>query len=160
MAGTDCWDQVGEEPIVTKGRGRKAYSRKLVGHIDRDSASAAEIFARTVQLEKRGIVVGDRSAGAVMEAQYFPHDLRLSPVSLASYAVEITDADLVMPDGGRLEGVGVTPDEQILPSPADLESGRDPALALAAELAGVQITPEDAGKFFSFRWLERMSQID
>jgi C-terminal processing protease CtpA/Prc len=150
----------GGESIVAKGRGRKAYSGKLIVLIDRNSASAAEILARVIQLEKRGIVIGDRSAGAVMEAQYFPHTLSLSPASVTTYAVEVTNADLVMADGGRLESIGVTPDEQILPSPADLESARDPALARAAELAGVQITPEEAGKLFPVHWLERVPEID
>lgn len=150
----------GEEPVVAKGRGRKAYGGKLVVLIDRDTASAAEILARVVQLEKRGTVIGDRSAGSVMESQFFSHSLRLSPSSETIYAVEVTDADLVMVDGVRLEGVGVTPDEQTVPSPADLESGRDPVLARAAELTGVQITPEEAAKFFPFHWLEKMPQIN
>jgi C-terminal processing protease CtpA/Prc len=150
----------GGESIVAKGRGRKAYGGKLIVLIDRNSASAAEILARTIQLEKRGIVIGDRSAGAVMEAEFFPHALPLSPGSVTTYAVEVTDADLIMADGGRLEGTGVIPDEQILPSPADLESAADPALSRAAELAGVRITPDEAGKLFPFHWMERVPEIN
>jgi len=149
-----------EGRIVAKSRGRKAYTGKLLVLIDRNSASGAEILARAVQLEKRGLVIGDRSAGAVMESRFFPHTIPVSPVSMVAYAVEVTEADLVMADGGRLEGIGVTPDEQILPSPADLESARDPALARAAELTGVQITPDEAGKLFPVHWVERAPEID
>jgi C-terminal processing protease CtpA/Prc len=132
---------------VLKGDGRKAYLGKLIVLIDSESASAAEMFARIVQLEGRGIVVGDQSSGKVMESVIFPHYYGLD--TQIGYAFSITVADLIMKDGQRLEKTGVTPDEKILPTPMDLANGRDPVLARAAEKLGFKLTPEEAGKIFS-----------
>jgi len=53
-----------------------------------------------------------------------------------------------MSDGVSLEKRGVTPDETLLPSGADLAARRDPALARAVTLLGGTLTPEQAGAFF------------
>ena len=146
------WDRVGREehkPMVAKARGHH-FEGKLIVLIDSRSASAAELFARVIQLEKRGVVVGDTSSGSVMEAKHYNYQSGMDTVVF--YAASITDADLIMTDGKSLEHVGVTPDEVVLPTAPDLASGRDPALARAAELAGVKLSPEAAGKLFPYEW--------
>ena len=68
------------------------------------------------------------------------------------YGASITDADLIMTDGLSLERKGVTPDELILPTGADLAAKRDPILARAAALVGLKLDPEKAGAMFPVEW--------
>lgn len=140
----------GTKPVIAKSRRGHIFSGKLIVLIDADSASAAELFARVVQLEKRGVVLGDRSAGAVMGARTYPYTQGLANV--VAYGFSVTQVDLIMKDGKSLEGIGVVPDETILPTAEDLASGRDPVLARAAALAQVKLDPVEAGKMFPEEW--------
>jgi C-terminal processing protease CtpA/Prc len=140
------------KPFVAKSRGGRAYSGKLIVLVDSGSASAAELFARVVQLEKRGTVIGDRSAGAVMEAREFPFTQGAAFGEFLPYGVEVTIADLKMTDGNSLEHHGVVPDEILLPSPEELAVGADPQLARACQLAGLPISSSAAGQIFPVRW--------
>jgi C-terminal processing protease CtpA/Prc len=122
----------------------------MVVLVDARSASAAELFARIIQLEKRGAVIGDQSSGSVMEAKHYNEKMGADTVIF--YGASITEWDLLMSDGKSLEHRGVTPDELVLPSAHDIATGRDPALAYAAQILGVKITPEAAGKAFPYEW--------
>lgn len=129
---------------------RGAFEGKLMVLVDSASASAAELFARVMQIEHRGIVIGDRTAGAVMESRLFFLQFGTAPV--IHYQVAITQADLLMSDGKSLEGAGVTPDVMVNPSADDFAAKRDPVLARAAQLAGLNLSAEEAGKFAPFEW--------
>jgi C-terminal processing protease CtpA/Prc len=137
-------------PVLIKGRHGKAFTGQLFVLIDSESASAAEIFSRIIQVEKRGTILGDTSSGHVMAARFYPHTYGTHEV--LTYGVEISVADFLMPDGKSLEHVGVTPDEKILPSAEDLAAGRDSMLSRAAEKAGVALTPEKAAELFPVEW--------
>lgn len=139
------------KPLLAKTRGSHAFSGKLIVLLNSSSASAAELFSRVIQLEHRGIIIGDRSAGMVMESKFYPMQEGIERV--VAFGAAITDADLIMQDGKSLERNGVIPDELALPSAEDLAAGRDPVLAHAADLAGVKLDPTDAGKIFPFEWL-------
>lgn len=145
-------DRVGRKeskPQVAKSRGRN-YTGKLVVLVDSRSASASELFARLMQIEKRGVVMGDHSSGSVMEAKSYDYGLGVD--TKIFFGAEITESDLIMTDGKSLEHVGVTPDEVVLPTPADMAAGRDPVLARAAAMLGAKLTPEQAGKMFPYEW--------
>jgi len=138
------------KPLIAKTHGENAFKGQLVVLVDSDTGSAAEVLAHTVQLEKRGTVIGDHTAGAVMVSKGYDHQLGDTLVIL--YGASVSDANLVFPDGHSLEHTGVAPDELMLPQAADLASQSDPVLARAAELVGLKLSPEKAGAMFPVEW--------
>jgi carboxyl-terminal processing protease len=138
------------KPLAAKTRGGGVFKGQLVVLVDAESSSAAEIFARLVQLEKRGTVIGDRSSGMVMQSRYYDHQIGIDKV--VYYGASVTNADLLMSDGRSLEHVGVTPDELLLPTAADMASGRDPVLARAAAIIGAKLDADKAGALFPTEW--------
>ena len=145
-------DRVGRKdskPFIARKQGNP-FTGKLIVLVDSGSASASELLARVVQLEHRGTVIGDQSAGAVMEARHYSES-RGVDVKIY-YDFSVTDANLIMADGKSLEKLGFTPDELILPTGADLAAGKDPVLARAAELAGIKLDAAEAGKLFPYEW--------
>ena len=145
-------DRVGRKeskPEVAKAF-HNPFTGKVIVLVDARSASAAELFARIMQIEKRGTVVGDHTSGSVMEAKHYNEKLGMDTVIF--FGASITEADLIMTDGKSLEHAGVVPDEVVLPSAQDLANGSDPALARAADLLGVKLSAEEAGKAFPFEW--------
>jgi carboxyl-terminal processing protease len=107
---------------------KSAWRKPLVVLIDGGSRSGKEVVARALQRHRRAVLVGERTAGAVLAGQPF----LLSDGSLLFLAVED-----VLVDGERLEGSGVAPDIAVAPDLPYAE-GRDPqlerALAAAADL--------------------------
>lgn len=136
--------------LVAKTRGDSGFKGNLIVLVDSNSASASEVLARVVQLEKRGTILGDRSAGKVMRSRLYSHQIGLETVVF--YGVSVTGADLIMPDGKSLEGEGVAPDEVVLPTGEELRAQKDSVLARAAAIAGGTLDPANAGKLFPFKW--------
>lgn len=136
---------------VAKSRGKSAYVGDLVVLVDSRSASAAEIFARVIQLEHRGAVLGDHTSGSVMEAIDFPFSTGLDIKIL--YGASITTADVIMADGKSLEKIGVSPDVVLLPTGEQIAQGQDPVLSRAAESVGLKLDPASAGRLFPYEWV-------
>lgn len=136
------------DPMFAKTKGKDVFKGSLIVLTDARSGSAAEIFARLIQLEKRGKVVGDISGGAVMQSQ--AEEGKMGTDSIVIFGVSVTNADVLMSDGNSLEHVGVQPDVHVVPTADDLAKQRDPVLAKAVELLGGKISPEDAGKLFTY----------
>ena len=137
-------------PLRISSRQDATFKGRLLILVNGSSASASEIFARTAQLEKRGTVIGDTTEGAVGRGQVFP--LSQGQSIIIAYGAQVTIARLRLADGSDLEGKGVTPDVMSLPTPVEMAEGRDPVLAVAAHLAGVEMTAEEAGKLFPAVW--------
>jgi C-terminal processing protease CtpA/Prc len=137
------------KPLIAKFRS-SGFKGPLVVLVDSESASASEVLARVVQLEKRGTVIGDHTAGKVMRSRTHVHQMGVDTVLL--YGTSVTDADIIMSDGKSLEQVGVTPDEILLPTAENLRAGQDPVLARAAAILKIKLDPAEANKLFPFKW--------
>ncbi|MFL6229852.1 MAG: S41 family peptidase [Pyrinomonadaceae bacterium] len=148
-----------KEAIEVKVKPRKSntFTGDMIVLVDSQSSSAAEIFARLVQLEKRGTVIGDHSSGMVMQSLRHEYELDGSGDPVL-YGMMITNADIIMTDGKSLEWVGVTPDKLMLPTADDIREHRDPVLAYAASLAGVNLAPEKAGTLFAAKATKKDSK--
>ncbi|MBP9665347.1 MAG: PDZ domain-containing protein [Pyrinomonadaceae bacterium] len=138
------------DPSLARSRGAKAYNGKLIVLLDSESGSAAEIFARVIQLNKRGVVLGDVSSGSVMQSRHFQE--QMGTMNVVPFAISVTNADLLMADGKSLEHIGVIPDEVIVPAASDIAAGRDPVLKRAFELQGGQISADDAAHLTKYYW--------
>lgn len=66
--------------------------------------------------------------------------------TVALYGTLVATEDFPFPDGSSVESSGVYPDEVMLPSGADLRDNRDPVLARALALAGVEVSPAEPGR--------------
>lgn len=101
------------------------YTGPVAILIDGCSASTAEIFAGGMKDLGRARVFGRRSAGAALPSAI----VRLPNQDAFQYA----QADYVSGSGHRLEGQGVLPDVEVVPTRAALLAGRDPTLEAAVE---------------------------
>ncbi len=113
------WESGRDYTSKRKTSGDGAYSEiPLVVIIDGYSASASEIFAGSVQDNKRGIIVGSQSYGKGTMQQYF--------LFTDGSSFKMTIAEWLTPLKKVINGVGVTPDVVIEPV-----EGEDPALEAA-----------------------------
>jgi C-terminal processing protease CtpA/Prc len=146
---------------IAKSRGDRAFGGQLLVLVDSDSASASEIFARVMQIEKRAKVIGDVTAGKVMEGVFLNLASVRGVATVSVFGLELTVADLVMSDGQRLEGAGVVPDMALGPTSRALAEKTDPVLAYAISAFGTRVSAEDAGKYYFMRPVpEPSEQLD
>jgi C-terminal processing protease CtpA/Prc len=111
--------------------------------VDSESASAAEMMARHLQLSRKALVIGDRTSGRVNSSRYFPEVVgdtfyfqkSVGTGNVVPFGVQISVRKVVMADGQELEHKRVIPDVACLPTASDLLEGVDPCLAFATSRA-------------------------
>lgn len=113
----------GKAPIAVKPQGL-VHAGELAILVDGLTRSAGEIFTGGLQDLERARVFGSRTAGAVLPSVIE----KLPNGDSFQYAI----ADYVSNKGRRLEGAGVLPDVEIIPTRAQLLAGTDPVLDAAA----------------------------
>ena len=94
--------------------------------INGGSRSGKEVVAFAIRTRKLGVLVGSKTAGAVVAGR---------PFLLRDRTLLLLAVSDVLVDGERLEGRGVAPDVEVA-DPLPFAGGEDPQLARALELAG------------------------
>jgi carboxyl-terminal processing protease len=97
----------------------------LVVLIDRNSASASEIFSLAVKDFQAGTLVGGKSIGAIGTVAYWPLGDGTS--------IGVTASVYETAKGEKLNGTGITPDVSVARTTEDILNGRDPQLEAAVK---------------------------
>jgi C-terminal processing protease CtpA/Prc len=134
-----------QKSILAKSHGDDVFKGKIVVIVDNETSSTSEVFARIIQLEKRGIVIGDRTKGTTRLSSGYKYVIQTGYDTASWYGLVIAEREMIMADGQSLDGVGVIPDEAVLATAEDMANNLDPALCRAAALLGVQLSKERAG---------------
>lgn len=108
---------------TSRGEPVRPYAGQLAILVDPLTGSTSEVFAAGMQAIGRARVFGETSAGQALPAM-------ATRLPTGDVLLHVT-ADLVAPDGRRVEGRGVVPDEPVPLRRADLLAGRDAALEAA-----------------------------
>lgn len=125
MRGNELHILANPRRVGLRGERVEPYAGPVAILVDDISLSAAEIFAGGMQAIGRARIFGETSAG-----QALPSSLnRLPNGDILYHAI----ADFVTPNGTRLEGRGVIPDERVPLRRKDLLEGRDGALRAALQ---------------------------
>jgi carboxyl-terminal processing protease len=116
--------------IYTDRNGRQRsgdaqWRKPLYVLINSGTRSGKEVVAFTLKKHKLGMLIGERTAGAVMGGRCF-----LLPGNFLLYLATLD----VLNDGQRLEGQGVAPDVEV-PAALPFADGIDPQLEKALEIA-------------------------
>lgn len=115
------------QPSETVNSRRPLFAPRFRGDVaiivSTSSASAAEIFADAMQHFRRAVIVGQATAGRVLNA----YQVALPDGGELSFSVR----DFFTSDGRRLEGIGVAPDAVIEYQLAGVRAGQDPGVEAA-----------------------------
>lgn len=107
--------------------GEPVFKGRLIILADGGCGSACEDFVMPFKDNGRATVVGERTAGST--GQPFIYDFG------NGMTIVVGSIRTFFPDGSPFEGVGIAPDIELPPSPADLRDGTDPALQRAVQEA-------------------------
>jgi carboxyl-terminal processing protease len=99
------------------------YEGPMIVLIGPKSASAAEIVADAVKVNHRGLLIGRITNGSVLTSKTYPLP--------DGGGAQIPVCDFTGPDEKRIEGVGVEPDIEIIPTLNDIRAGHDLVLERA-----------------------------
>jgi carboxyl-terminal processing protease len=123
MRGNDLRYVANPRRTTSGGQPVRPYAGLLAILVDPLTGSTSEIFTAGMQSIGRARVFGETSAGQALPAMA----TRLPTGDVLLHVI----ADFVAPDGRRIEGRGVVPDEMVPLRRADLLTGRDAPMEAA-----------------------------
>ncbi len=104
------------------------WKTPLVVLVDKNSASASEIFAAAIQDHGRGVVVGQRSYGkGTVQTQF--------PMQSVAGGLKLTTALFYSPNGRQMSGEGVIPDVPVAVAANPRDVSQDRTLDTAIDVA-------------------------
>ncbi len=104
--------------------------------VDANSASSSEIFAAVLKDQRRAVIVGRKTAGAVLASWFY----RLP----GGGQLQLSEEDYIAPNGRRIESNGIEPDVVVTRTVADVRAGRDPDLEAAVRVLEDEIAGRTA----------------
>jgi carboxyl-terminal processing protease len=134
-------DAEGDE-IVHRAAPGAPSALPLVVLVDGATASAAELFAGSLQAQRRAVVVGETTFGKGLAQQVTP---AIDGIEEGAFVAYRTVARCLLPDGSEIQGAGVRPDLEILGGAARWVPGEgseivaDPQIVAAIEVAEAMI---------------------
>ena len=106
------------------------YTGRVILIADPTCGSACEDFVMPLKFSGRATVVGETTSGS--SGQPYMYDFG------NGMQFRVGAKRMYFPDGSEFEGVGIKPDIEVGPSPADIKADRDPVLERAVALARAQ----------------------
>lgn len=102
------------------------FTGRLAILIDAGCHSACEDFSMPFKDNGRAVLIGEPTAGSSGQPYYenLGDGIQIAVGTKREF----------FPDGSRFEGVGIEPDILVVPTPADVASGRDPEVERALEV--------------------------
>lgn len=118
-------DKDGSETVFEADAGDVAESLPVVALVGPGSASGAEVIAGALRDNQRAVLIGETTFGK--GAVNHLRDLS------DGGALYVTIARWLTPSGEQIEGIGLIPDIEVVPTEEDIEEGQDVQLFRALE---------------------------
>lgn len=110
--------------VHANANGKTQFTGKVAVLIDGGTGSASEMFAAAMKENRDAVVVGSKSAGAVLASRLYPLKYK--------YMLQYPFQDYITVKGLRLEGAGVEPNVKAGPRPA-MVGAKDAGVEAALE---------------------------
>ena len=121
-----------KEPKVFVASHNPVWHKPLVVLINKGTSGGAEVLAYAIRMNKRGVLIGERTYGKSTIQSIFPLTNK--------FALKLTTATIQPDEGITFEGSGLTPDLSI---PVDNESKEDKQYNSAIEILRYKIEQEE-----------------